>query len=78
MLTWRDGLAETFELQTCETQRKLRHSAMPTGGPKIDSGENCLPLKVANQLASYLHVPRPYPQRRLQATILVWMELVRG
>ena len=26
---------------------------MSTGGPKIDSGENCFPLKVANQLASY-------------------------
>ena len=28
---------------------------MPTGGPKIDSGENCFPLKVANQLASYFY-----------------------
>ena len=36
-------------------QRKLRHRAMPTGGPKIDSGENCFPLKVANQLASYFY-----------------------
>ena len=25
------------------------------GGPKIDSGENCFPLKVANQLASYFY-----------------------
>ena len=55
MLTWRDGLAKTFELQTCATQRKLRHRAMPTGGAKIDSGENCFPLKVANQLASYFY-----------------------
>ena len=30
---------------------------MPTGGPKIDSGENCFPLKVANQLASYCKTP---------------------
>ena len=52
---------------------------MPTSGPKIDSGEYCIPLKVANQLASYfLHVPRPYPQRRRLATILVRMGLVRG
>ena len=28
---------------------------MPTGGSKIDSGENCFPLKVANQLASYFY-----------------------
>ena len=55
MLTWRDGLAKTFEFQTCATQRKVRHRAMPTGGPKIDSGENCFPLKVANQLASYFY-----------------------
>ena len=55
VLSWRDSLAKTFELQTCATQRKLRHSAMPTGGPKLDSGENCFPLKVANQLASYFY-----------------------
>ena len=66
MLTCRDGLAKTFELQTCATQRKLRHSAMPTGGPKIDSGENCFPLKVANQLASYFYTS-PGPIRNVVA-----------
>ena len=64
MLTGRDGLAKTFELQTCATQRKLRHSAMPTGGPKIDSGENCFPLEVANQLASYFYTS-PGPIRNV-------------
>ena len=66
MLTCRDGLAKTSELQTCATQRKLRHSAMPTGGPKIDSGENCFPLKVANQLASYFYTS-PGPIRNVVA-----------
>ena len=65
-MTCRDGLAKTFELQTCATQRKLRHSAMPTGGPKIDSGENCFPLKVANQLASYFYTS-PGPIRNVVA-----------
>ena len=46
---------ENFRTSNLRDQRKLRHSAMPTGGPKIDSGENCFPLKVANQLASYFY-----------------------
>ena len=67
---WHDatapGLAKTFKLQTCATQRKLRHRAMPTGGPKIDSGKNCFPLKIANQLASYFYTS-PGPIRSVVA-----------
>ena len=39
-----------------------------------------LPSPRSSQSAGwlFLHVPRPYPQRRLQATILVRMGLVRG
>ena len=39
---------------------------MPTGGPKIDPGENCFPLKVANQLASYFYTS-PGPIRSVVA-----------
>ena len=53
-----------------------------TGGPKIDSGKNCFPLKVANQLATYFY-PSPGPILRIVAKQpsqrgLAWFEVRTG